>query len=129
MGWVISLFNVQCFCQLKRLNIETKMAINIPAIFEFPGVSITREKQDMGVVKMLRRIRPDWRKEDIILQRFQSSEKGSINISIGRPCQEVVYGGYTSEKSEMVMVKIFLSVSKNQGDYNDESLLQIKVND
>ena len=46
------------------------MATTIPAIFEFPGVTITREKRDMGVVKMLRRVRPDWRKEDIILRRI-----------------------------------------------------------
>ena len=104
------------------------MSCGIPAIFEYPGVVITPSKLEMGVIKMIRRVRPDWRKEDIILQRFQSSEKGSINISIGKPCQEVVYGGYTSEKSEMVMVKIFLSAIKNQGDSYDESLLQIKVN-
>ena len=105
------------------------MSCGIPAIFEYPGVVITPSKVEMGVIKMIRRVRPDWRKEDIILQRFQSSEKGSINIYIGRPFQEVVYGGYTSEKSEMVMVKVFISVTRGQGDSNDESLLQIKVND
>ena len=104
------------------------MSCGIPAIFEYPGVVITPSKIEMGVIKMIRRVRPDWRKEDIILQRFQSSQKGSTNISIGNPCQEVVYGGYTSEKTEMVMVKIFLSVTKSHGDSNEESLLQIKVN-
>ena len=104
------------------------MSSGIPAIFEYPGVVITPSKMEMGVIKMIRRVRPDWRKEDIILQRFQSSQKGSTNISIGNPCQEVVYGGYTSEKSEMVMVKIFLSVPKSQDNSNDECLLQIKVN-
>ena len=98
------------------------MAINIPAIFEFPGVSITREKQDMGVVKMLRRIRPDWRKEDIILQSFSTPEKGSLNVSLGKSCKDVIYGGYTSDKNETVMIKIFQPLTTN--DEKPNSLMK-----
>ena len=83
------------------------MAITIPAIFEFPGVTITKERQDMGVVKMLRRVRPDWRKEDIILQSFHAPEKGSLNVSLGKSCKDIIYGGYTSDRNETVMIKIF----------------------
>ena len=47
---------------------------------------------------MVRRIRPDWSKEDIILQRFTVPD--SINRSI-------LYGGYTNAKSEMVLIKVY----------------------
>ena len=94
------------------------MAINIPAIFEFPGVKITREKQDIGVIKMLRRIRPDWRKEDIILQSFNAPEKGSLNVSLGKSCKDVIYGGYTSDKNETVMIKIFQPLITNDENSN-----------
>jgi len=49
-------------------------------------------------LKMVRRIRPDWSKEDIILQRFTVSD--SINRSI-------LYGGYTTSKVEMVLIKVY----------------------
>merc|ERR1712018_766920 len=61
----------------------------------------------MGVVKMLRRVRPDWRKEDIILQSFHAPEKGSLNVSLGKSCKDIIYGGYTSDRNETVMIKIF----------------------
>ena len=96
------------------LHIENmKMAITIPAIFEFPGVTITKEKQEMGVVKMLRRVRPDWRKEDIILRSFHVPEKGSLNVSLGKACKDIIYGGYTSDKNEAVMIKIFQPLTTN----------------
>ena len=47
---------------------------------------------------MVRRIRPDWSKEDIILQRFTVPDP--INRSI-------LYGGYTTSKSEMVLIKVY----------------------
>ena len=102
------------------------MATTIPAIFEFPGVTITREKRDMGVVKMLRRVRPDWRKEDIILQSFYAPEKGSLNVSLGKSCKDIIYGGYTSDKNEIVMVKIFQPLTSK--DHIRNSLVkQMKV--
>jgi hypothetical protein len=47
---------------------------------------------------MVRRIRPDWSKEDIILQRFTVPD--TINRSI-------LYGGYTTSKAEMVLIKVY----------------------
>ena len=99
------------------------MATTIPAIFEFPGVTITKEKRDMGVVKMLRRVRPDWRKEDIILQSFYVPEKGSLNVSLGKSCKDIIYGGYTSDKNEIVMIKIFQPLTSNDNISN--SLVKI----
>ena len=104
------------------------MATTIPAIFEFPGVTITREKRDMGVVKMLRRVRPDWRKEDIILQSFHAPEKGSLNCSLGKSCKDIIYGGYTSDKNEIVMVKIFQPLTSNDNISNSlVKLMKVSV--
>ena len=47
---------------------------------------------------MVRRIRPDWSKEDIILQRFTVPD--SIN-------QSILFGGYTTSKTEMVLIKLY----------------------
>ena len=58
----------------------------------------THSRLEAGVLKMVRRIRPDWSKEDIILQRFTVPD--SINRSI-------LFGGYTNSKSEMVLIKIY----------------------
>ena len=88
-------------------SIDLNMSSGIPAIFEFPGVAITSSKLEIGVIKMVRRVRPDWRKEDIILQTFLNSERASQNVSLGKECKDVLYGGYTSDKGETVMIKIF----------------------
>ena len=84
-----------------------KMSAGIPAIFEFPGVTITSSRLEAGVIKMVRRLRPDWQKEDIILQSFSSSTGISQNIALGKDCKDLLYGGYTTDKSEMVVVKVF----------------------
>ena len=83
------------------------MSAGIPAILEFPGVTITSSKLETGVIKMVRRVRPDWQKEDIILQSFSNSTGVSQNIALGKDCKDLLYGAYTTDKSEMVMVKIF----------------------
>ena len=83
------------------------MSAGIPAIFEFPGVNITFSRLETGVIKMVRRVRPDWRKEDIILQSFSNSTGASQNIALGKDCKDIIYGGYTTDKTEMVMVKVF----------------------
>ena len=90
------------------------MSKDIPAIFEFPGVSILPSKLEAGVIKMVRRVRPDWRKEDIILQGFSCPEGIGQNIALGNDCTDIVYGGYTTEKSETVMIKIFKANAKDQ---------------
>ena len=102
------------------------MAVTIPAIFEFPGVTITREKQEMGVVKMLQRVRPDWRKEDIILRSFHVPEKGSLNVSLGKTCKDIIYGGYTSDRNETVMIKIFQPLTTND-ELTNSSVKLMKV--
>jgi hypothetical protein len=102
------------------------MSSAIPAIFEFPGVIITPSKLEMGVIKMLRRVRPDWRKEDIILQAFHNPDKGSLNISLGRQCKDIIYGGYTCDRSETVMLKIFQPVTNDQ-ELSENSLKHMKV--
>ena len=104
------------------------MSSGVPAIFEFPGVTILPSRLEMGVVKMLRRIRPDWRKEDIILQSFQNSGKGnSLIVSLGKECKDIVYGGYTSDRSETVMVKIFQPVTVDK-ELSNNDVIHIKVN-
>ena len=107
-------------------NTDLTMSSGIPAIFEFPGVTITSSKLELGVIKMVRRVRPDWRKEDIILQTFLNSERASQNVSLGKECKDIVYGGYTSDKSEMVMIKMFQPVTKEQGS-DKSSMMNIKV--
>ena len=102
------------------------MSSAIPAIFEFPGVSITPPKLEMGVIKMLPRVRPDWRKEDIILQTFRCPDKGSLNVALGRQCKDIIYGGYTCDKSETVMIKIFHPIT-NDDELSGNTLKHKKV--
>ena len=51
---------------------------------------------------MIRKVRPDWKKEDIILQKFN---QGFSNI---------LFGGYTSKKEEMILVKIYGNTNVNK---------------
>ena len=103
------------------------MSAGIPAIFEFPGVTITLSKLETGVIKMVQRVRPDWRKEDIILQSFSNSTGGGQNIALGRECKDLQYGGYTTDKTEMIMVKIFKTLTKVHQEFDSYLIMQQKV--
>ena len=87
------------------MNMKNTLAV--PAIFEYPGVHIQSDssttRMESGVLKMVRRIRPDWKKEDIILQKSNDG-------------QGLVYGGYTVNKAESVMIRIFESLGEPEQD-------------
>ncbi len=94
--------------------------IGLPKIFEFPAVKIDRRNRltiEAGVLKMIRRIRPgnctifsggsfsrylflDWPKEDIILVCLSEGQRLTASDNI-------LWGGYTCDRSQMVLVKIF----------------------
>ena len=71
----------------------------LASMIEMPKIRInkaSRSKTESGVVKVLKKVRPDWPREDIILQRFT---EGFSNI---------IYGGYVlDKKSEMILVKVY----------------------
>lgn len=72
-------------------------------IFEFPGVKVdrkTRGSLESGILRMIRRVRPDWPKHDMILQRLSQGDRLTATES-------VLYGGYTDDKNEMVLVKVY----------------------
>ena len=76
--------------------------MSLAAILEFPKVIVQRDNRlERNVIKLLRRVRPDWPKEDIILQRFLDMEAASADP------EAVFYGGYTEDRNEMMVIKIF----------------------
>ena len=80
------------------MTVKILKMISLASILEFPKHRIDKsscEKMEKGVLKMLRKIRPDWPKEDIILQRFT---EGFSNF---------IFGGYTHNKADMILVKIY----------------------
>ena len=67
--------------------------ISLPAILELPDLRVkttTRERTERGVAKVIRRLRPDWPMEDIILRAFG----------------EGVYGGYAHTNEDIVIVRL-----------------------
>ncbi|TRY78738.1 hypothetical protein TCAL_13461 [Tigriopus californicus] len=84
--------------------------MSLSAILEFPETTVDCSKAskiERGIIKMVQKIRPDWSKVDIILQRFES-ELGCL-----------IYGAYTTKRSEMIMTKV-VPDAKNAGDLNQE---------
>lgn len=74
--------------------------MSLAVILELPDQKIRLDRKlESSVIKMFRRVRPDWRKEDIILQRMSvpATEEGEV----------AMYGGYAEEKMDMIVVKIY----------------------
>ena len=68
--------------------------ISLPAILELPDLRVktsTLDRTERGVVKVLRKIRPDWPREDIILEGL-----GERNT----------YAGYAGDREDAVVVRV-----------------------
>ena len=77
--------------------------IGLPKILELPHLRIERNHRlaiESGALKMIRRVRPDWPKSDIILVSLSHGNKLSA-------FDNILVGGYTEDKSQMVLIKIF----------------------
>lgn len=55
----------------------------------------SRSRLEKGVLRMLRKVRPDWPKREVILQRFT---EGFSNV---------IYGGHVGDKADMILVKVY----------------------
>lgn len=85
--------------------------MSLAVILQMPDHAIRiNHKLESSVIKMIRRVRPDWPKTDIILhmQNVPATEEGEV----------VLYSGYAEDKLEPVMVKIYASGNALKVRYN-----------
>ncbi len=76
------------------------------AILEYPDFRIELKggKTESRVIKMIRRVRPDWPREDIILHRLPPAPG---------PDELFVFAGYTYNKTEAVIVRVYSKEHKD----------------
>jgi len=82
---------------------NSSVLIGLPKILQFPEFRIERNNRlalESGALKMIRKVRPDWPKADVILLSLGHGEKLSV-------FDNILLGGYTDDKNQMVLVKVF----------------------
>ena len=76
----------------------------LPAVLELPDMTVRQSKIESGVAKVVNKVRPDWNKEDIILQKV-ATEAGNNSV----------FMAYTLEgKEQRMMVKVLGTKQQKQ---------------
>ena len=79
--------------------------MSLASILEYPTLSVRPAAPESGAVRLLRKVRPDWPKEEILLQRMTALEAASSDPGVR------VFGGYVDDKRDMILVKVYSSDS------------------
>ena len=69
------------------------------------------------MIKMIRRVRPDWPREDIILHRMPP---------VASPDEMTIFAGYTDKKTEAIIVRVYSREHKDM--VNIFTFREIKFN-